>query len=165
MEKKDHLCWKNWKGPSTAMESDSIVEGLLYLETVHHIRCTRLVGDGDSNTIAKCRERISYGGRILKVECENHAVRRYGRAIQKLQGNTTRFSGPAGIKGRQLLKQKIMKLIKGARNAIKFNAINNHNQPQKETVSNLISDLQNVPNHVFGKHDNCGIFCKKKHRN
>ncbi|GFU63675.1 uncharacterized protein TNCV_3886981 [Trichonephila clavipes] len=54
-------------------------------ETVHHIRCTRLVGDGDSNTIAKCRERISYGGRILKVECANHAVRRYGRAIQKLQ--------------------------------------------------------------------------------
>ncbi|GFU65287.1 yqaJ domain-containing protein [Trichonephila clavipes] len=157
MEKKDHLFWKNWKGPSTAMESDSIVEGLLYLETVRHIRCTRLVGDGDSNTIAKCRERISYGGRILKVECANHAVRRY---IHKLQGNTTRFSGPAGIKGRQLLKQKIMKLIKGARNAIKSNAINNHNQPQKETVSNLISDLRNIPNHVFGKHDNCGIFCK-----
>ncbi|GFY10133.1 yqaJ domain-containing protein [Trichonephila clavipes] len=148
MEKKDHLCWKNWKGPSTAVEGDSIVEGLLYLETVHHIRCTRLVGDGDSNTIAKCRERISYGGRILKVECANHAVRRYGRAIQKLQGNTTRFSGPAGIKGRQLLKQKIMKLIKGAHNAIKSNAINNHNQPQRETVSNLISNLRNVPNHV-----------------
>ncbi|GFT44591.1 uncharacterized protein TNCV_2808251 [Trichonephila clavipes] len=76
----DHLCWK---GPSTAMESDSIVEGLLYLETVHLIRCTRLVGDGDSNIIAKCRERISYGGRILKVECANHAVRRYGRAAGK----------------------------------------------------------------------------------
>ncbi|GFR01566.1 uncharacterized protein TNCT_545451 [Trichonephila clavata] len=58
MEKKDYLCWKNWKGPSTAMESDCIVEGLLYLETVHHIRCTRLVGDGDSNTIAKCREKF-----------------------------------------------------------------------------------------------------------
>ncbi|GFQ67039.1 yqaJ domain-containing protein [Trichonephila clavata] len=161
MEKKDHLCWKNWKGPSTAMESDCIVEGLLYLETVHHIRCTRLVGDGDSNTIAKCREKISYGGRILKVECANHAVRRYGRAIQKLQGNTTRFSGPTGIKGRQLLKQKLMKLVKGARNAIKSNAINNHNQPLKEAVSKLISDLRNVPNHVFGKHENCGIFCKR----
>ncbi|GFT72791.1 uncharacterized protein TNCV_406821 [Trichonephila clavipes] len=127
-------------------------------ETVHHIRCTRLVGDDDSNTIAKCRERISYGGRILKVECANHAVRRYDRAIQKLQGNTTRFSG---IKGQQLFKQKIMKLIKGARNAIKSNTINNHNQPQRETVSNLISDLRSVPNHVFGKHDNCGFFCKK----
>ncbi|GFX47936.1 transposable element Tcb2 transposase [Trichonephila clavipes] len=131
--------------------------------TVHHIRCTRLVGDGDSNTIAKCRERISYGGRILKVECANHAVRRYGRAIHKLQGNTTRFSGPAGIKGRQLLKQKIMKLIKGVRNAIKSNAINNHNQPQKETVSNLISDLRNVPNHVFGSPVVC-VPLTRQHR-
>ncbi|GFR31483.1 yqaJ domain-containing protein [Trichonephila clavata] len=54
-----------------------------------------------------------------------------------------------------------MKLVKGARNAIKSNAINNHNQPHKEAVLKLISDLRNVPNHVFGKHENCGIFCKR----
>ncbi|GFT39099.1 yqaJ domain-containing protein [Nephila pilipes] len=162
MERKDHVCWKNWSGPSTAMESDAVVEGLIYLENVHHIRCTRLVGDGDANTIAKCKERVSYGGRILKVECANHAVRRYGRAIQKLQGNTSRFSGQTGIKARKLLKQKIMKLIIGARNVIKVNAINHHNQPEKEKIKNLISDFRNVPNHVFGKHDNCGDFCKRK---
>ncbi|GFU23841.1 yqaJ domain-containing protein [Nephila pilipes] len=101
------------------MESDAVVEGLLYLKNVHHIRCTRLVGDGDANIIAKCKERVPYGGRILKVECANHAVRRYGRAIQKLQGNTTHFSGQTGIKARKLLKQKMMKLIIGARNVIK----------------------------------------------
>ncbi|GFS58705.1 uncharacterized protein NPIL_186791 [Nephila pilipes] len=132
MERKDHVCWKNWSGPSTAMESDAVVEGLLYLENVHHIRCTRLVGDGDADTIAKCKERVPYGGRILKIECANHAVRRYDRAIQKLQGNTSRFSGQTGIKARKLLKQKMMKLIIGARNVIKVNAINHHNQPAKE---------------------------------
>ncbi|GFT88036.1 uncharacterized protein NPIL_18811 [Nephila pilipes] len=94
---KDHVCWKNWSGPSTAMESDAVVEELLYLEKVHHIRCTRLVGDGDANTIAKCKERVPYGGRILRVEWANHAVRRYGRTFQELLGNTTRFSGPIGI--------------------------------------------------------------------
>ncbi|GFT46171.1 yqaJ domain-containing protein [Nephila pilipes] len=125
MERKDHACWKNWRGPSTAVESDAVVEGLLYQENVHHIRCTRLVGDGDANTIAKCKERAPYGGRILKVECANHVVRSYGRAIQKLQlGNTTRFSGQTGIKARKLLKQKMMKLIIGARNVIK-NTLNN----------------------------------------
>ncbi|GFQ91032.1 uncharacterized protein TNCT_626611 [Trichonephila clavata] len=119
-------------------------------------------GDGDSNTIAKCMEIISYGGRIFKVESANHAVRRSGTTIQKLQGNTTRFSSPADIKEQKLLKQKIMKLIKRTLNAFKSNDINNHNQPRKEIVSNLISDLRNVPNHVFGKHYNCGIFCKRK---
>ncbi|GBM18150.1 hypothetical protein AVEN_75556-1, partial [Araneus ventricosus] len=72
-KERKHACWKNWNGSSTAMESDAIVEGLLYLESTHGIRCTRMIGDGDSNTIIKCKERVSYGGRILKVECANHA--------------------------------------------------------------------------------------------
>ncbi|GFU02850.1 uncharacterized protein NPIL_515811 [Nephila pilipes] len=58
MERKDHMCWENWSAPSIAMESDAVVEGLLYLENVHLIRCTRLVRDGDANTIAKCKERV-----------------------------------------------------------------------------------------------------------
>ncbi|GFU15534.1 uncharacterized protein TNCV_2772761 [Trichonephila clavipes] len=82
-------------------------------ETVHHIRCTRLVGDDDSNTIAKCRERISYGGRILKVECANHAVRRYDRAIQKLQGNTTRFSESACRKKSTPCSKLVIRIVYG----------------------------------------------------
>ncbi|GBL72220.1 hypothetical protein AVEN_115193-1 [Araneus ventricosus] len=65
------------------MESDAIVEGLLYLESTHGIRCTRAVGNGDSNTIGKCKERVSYGGRMMKVDCANNAVRRYEKTVQK----------------------------------------------------------------------------------
>lgn len=35
---KKHVCLKNWSGPSTAMESDIIVEGLKYLEDNYKIR-------------------------------------------------------------------------------------------------------------------------------
>ncbi|GFU31448.1 yqaJ domain-containing protein [Nephila pilipes] len=123
MERKDPVCWKNWSGPSTAMESDAVVEGLLYLENVHHIRCTRLVGDGDANTIAKCKERVPYGGRILKVECANHAVRRYGRAIQKLQGNTSRFSGQTGLL--HAIQYEIGRTLVACSNTLIWNATNN----------------------------------------
>lgn len=46
---KEHVCSKNWKGPSTAIESDIIVEGMNYLEKVHNIRCIKIIGDGDTN--------------------------------------------------------------------------------------------------------------------
>lgn len=53
IQPKDHVCFKNWSGPSTAMEADIIVEGMRYLEECHGIRCLRLIGDGDSSTMAK----------------------------------------------------------------------------------------------------------------
>ncbi|XP_035211259.1 uncharacterized protein LOC118185503 [Stegodyphus dumicola] len=56
------------------------------------------LGDGDANTMMKVREKVSYGGRVLKVECANHAVRRYGRALEKLIRSSIRFSGANGIK-------------------------------------------------------------------
>ncbi|GFR09305.1 uncharacterized protein TNCT_24351 [Trichonephila clavata] len=99
---KNHICYKNWNGSSTGMESDIIVEGVQFLETVHHIRCTRIVADGDSNIISSIQEKISYGGRVLKVECANHAVRRFGRALDKLQRDTKRFSGKKGIEARKV---------------------------------------------------------------
>ena len=82
---KEHICTKNWKGPSTAMESDIIVQGLNYLEKVHNIRCIKIIGDGDTNLMKKVKEEVSYGKQVKKIECANHAVRRYFRALEKLQ--------------------------------------------------------------------------------
>lgn len=73
---KDQICSKNWTGPSTAMESDIIVEGLKHLEEVHCVRCSKLIGDGDTNLMTKVQQNVSFGGRIMKVECANYAVRR-----------------------------------------------------------------------------------------
>ncbi|CAL1267437.1 unnamed protein product [Larinioides sclopetarius] len=56
----------------------------------------------------------------------------------------------------------MMRLIKGARNVIKGNSVKNHNEPQKKAVLNLIENLRNLPNHVFGEHNKCKETCERK---
>ena len=58
---KEHVCYKNWNNSSTAMESDIIVEGLNYLKDTYNIKCLRLIGDSDSKTMSRIREKVSYG--------------------------------------------------------------------------------------------------------
>lgn len=159
---KEHICSKNWTGPSTAMESDIIIEGLKYLEKVHNIRCTRLIGDGDTNLMKKIKENVSFGGRVLKVECANHAVRRYFRALERIQKNSSKFCGVKGIRARKFLLSRMSRLILGARAAIKQNAASNLQEPNKDKVDKLAVALLNGPAHVFGKHDACTDFCSRK---
>lgn len=159
---KQHLCFKNWDGSSTAMESDIIVEGMRYLEEMHGVRCTRLIGDGDSNTMALIQKKIPYGKNVLKVECANHAVRRYLRNLQRIQKATLKYPGPNGSNARKKLKVLIPRLVKAARTAIKRHAIANHHEDNTEAKQNLVKELQNAPLHVFGKHEKCGDFCKSK---
>ncbi|XP_042912555.1 uncharacterized protein [Parasteatoda tepidariorum] len=162
IEAKPHFCWRNWSGASTAMESDVIVEGLQYLETIHCIRCIQLIGDGDSNTMTKIREEVSYGNKVKKIECANHAIRRYRRALTKLQTDASKFNGNSGIQARKLLKQKLTRLVTGARVSIKMHNVHSHQNFSSEAIAKLSAELKNGPSHVFGKHDNCEEFCSRK---
>lgn len=159
---KKHVCSKNWSGPSTAMESDIIVEGMKYLEENHNIRCTKVIGDGDTNLMSNIQDSVSYGRWVKKIECANHAVRRYFRALEKLQKNALKFSGKKGVMARKVLLGRMSRLVKGAREAIKNNASPNLSKPNENNIQNLISEILNGPAHVFGKHQNCGTFCKRK---
>lgn len=40
----DHLCFKNWNGPSTAMEADIIVEGFKQSVEMHNLIYSHLIG-------------------------------------------------------------------------------------------------------------------------
>lgn len=162
IEPKEHLCFKNWSGASTAMEADIVVEGLKYLEDFHKVRCTRLVGDGDSSTMTKVRQQVPYGRKVVKVECANHAVRRYSKALQKLSADTKSFRGREGIIGRKHLHNRTIRLATGARAAIKNHAIPFNTTATPEDVENLKKELRNGPSHVFGRHINCGSFCTRK---
>ncbi|GBM79707.1 hypothetical protein AVEN_138720-1 [Araneus ventricosus] len=146
---KTHVCHKNWDAYSTSMESNIIVEGMKYLESIHNIRCTRVVGDGDSNIIKRIKDEIGYGNRVLKVECANHAVRRYSRALEKLQRDTRRFSGKSGVRVRNILKQNIGKLAQGARALIKKHAILFQSEPSQTAIQELVSNFRNFPRLVF----------------
>ena len=46
---KNHLCFKNWNGSSTSMESDIILEGFKQSMTMHGLKYGFLVADGDSS--------------------------------------------------------------------------------------------------------------------
>ncbi|GBM36619.1 hypothetical protein AVEN_170785-1 [Araneus ventricosus] len=43
---KQHKCFKNWSGNSTAMESDIIVEGFCQSLKMYGIKFNRAIGDG-----------------------------------------------------------------------------------------------------------------------
>nr|CAI5867271.1 unnamed protein product [Callosobruchus analis] len=74
--------------------------------------------------------------------------------LHKLGSNTT-----IPLEKRKLLTDKtngisrIKRLVKGVRTAIKRNVGN---------PNSLRCEVSNIPNHVFGRHANCGSFCDKK---
>ena len=51
MSPKEHTCFKNWYGSSSAMESDWLVEGFRAAEVMHGLRYTHVIGDVDSSNI------------------------------------------------------------------------------------------------------------------
>lgn len=149
---KKHTCYKNWEGSSTGMESDVIVEGLNYLNEVNNVKCSRIVGDGDSNTMTKIKQKVPYGRSVLKIECVNHAVRRFRRALERLHLSCKR----------KMLKEKIPLLVNTSRSIIKFYSVQPHIEPTKELIKEFIDELHNIPDHISGKHSNCGNYCKSK---
>lgn len=66
-EPKEHQCNSNYKGPSTGMESDLILEGFQKSEAEYGIRYGKLVGDGDSHTFKKLTDSRIYRN-PLKIE-------------------------------------------------------------------------------------------------
>ncbi|KAF0705631.1 Uncharacterized protein FWK35_00033523, partial [Aphis craccivora] len=57
----DHLCFKNWSAPSTAMEADIIVEGFKQSVSMHNLIYSQLIGDGDSSVMKRLRIEKPYG--------------------------------------------------------------------------------------------------------
>jgi hypothetical protein len=45
MDPKEHICFKNWNLPSTAMEADIIVEGFKKSIDMHNLIYSRLIGN------------------------------------------------------------------------------------------------------------------------
>lgn len=145
-----HNCNRNYRGPSTGMEHSILVEGVRQLYHLHGVWCKYVIGDGDSNTFQKLRERTPRGCEMIKMECANHITRNYTGKLHKLTSDIS-FSSES----RKLLKSVIPRLTKAVRGAIRQNAGLN--------VSQLRDDLRNGPFHVFGDHDRCRYeYCVRK---
>ncbi|KAJ8916477.1 hypothetical protein NQ315_014696, partial [Exocentrus adspersus] len=60
-ESRKHICYKNWKGSSTAMEADIVVEGFNDSIITHDLKYKYFIADGDSTVFSKIKQNVSYG--------------------------------------------------------------------------------------------------------
>lgn len=151
-KKKDHACYKNFTGASTAMEQEILVQGFRDSEVMHGLRYKYIVGDGDSSTYIKIQQNVHYGRQVVKLECANHAVKNYTGKLHKIAKDTAH-----PLSGRKLLSQLIPRLTRAARCAITNAGCGDHNSEM------LREDLRNGPFHVFGDHSNCrNTYCTRK---
>nr|CAH7733841.1 unnamed protein product [Callosobruchus chinensis] len=142
---KSHHCFKNWDGSSAAMEADIIVQGFQESEQTHGLKYLKFIADGDSSVHAKIKREVSYGQSVMKIECVNHSVKNYGKALYTIKGDTR-----VNVAGRKMLTaEKIKSLQAAAMKAIYVNA--------KEDVENLKTDLKCSLKHTFGDHSECSI--------
>lgn len=110
----NHLCFKNWSGSSSSMETDIIVEGFQKAESQHGVRYLCFVGDGDSSVYADLVAKVPvWGYAIKKMECANHATKCYRSSLEKLAQDNSAYKG----KGK-LTEGMKKRLTKAARCAI-----------------------------------------------
>ena len=140
------------------METDIILKGFLHSEEQHGLRYTEFIGDGDSSVFPALISGVPYGHYIKKVECANHAVKCYRRALENL------INDKPSYKGRGKLTQTMRKkLTKAARSAI---IMRSQEADKVQAVKKLQQDLLNSPLHCFGSHSNCSPdFCKTAKQN
>lgn len=78
-------CYKNWTESSSAMETESILEGFRQSEQVHGLRYISFIGDGESSVYPTLLPEVpNYGRAIKKLECANHACKCYRSVLEKL---------------------------------------------------------------------------------
>ena len=150
---KEHACFKNWHDNSSAMETDTILEGFKQAEKDHGVRYTRFMEDGDNSVYPTLIAEVPGWGRaIQKVECGNHACKCYRGSLEKLVQQSPTYKSRGGLTGK--MRQC---LTSAARCAIKMHS----EEPNKtEALKKLQADLQNGLYHCFRMHDNCSPdFC------
>ncbi|KAG0416068.1 hypothetical protein HPB47_006744 [Ixodes persulcatus] len=148
---RNHACFKNWDGPSTAMESDIIAEGFRKSREMHGLEYRRVVGDGDSNVEKALKTSVDYGRMITKVACVNHVIKNYTKSLYAI-----RSSGQSHAK--HLTNVKIGRLAAAAKGAVSAS------HALKQTTQELASSLRNGPRHVFGTHNNCSPHYCQQHQ-
>ncbi|KAB0802471.1 hypothetical protein PPYR_04657 [Photinus pyralis] len=144
-----HVCYKNWSGSSSSMEADIVVEGFCRSQEMHGIRYKYFIADEDSSVYAKIRAKVPYGEQVQKVECTNHVIKNFGKALRFIKNDKN-----VHLQARKLLTGKIIEeLGNRVQNAIYDNALGD--------VESLKADVVNSPYHVFKDHRSCrDIYCE-----
>lgn len=153
----DHICFKNYTGSSSGMESTALVEGFKTSVETHGLIYSKLIADGDASTYSKIEKAKPYGNLLVeKIECTNHLLRNYCTKLDDLTRNT-RYP----LKYRKAVQNNILRLRRSVTGAVKH-IRDQENKSFQQKVVELKQDLLNAPHHVFGNHSSCKLYyCKK----
>lgn len=86
---KQHICNRNFTGPSTGIDSQLLLEAFKSSEKCHGVRYHKLIADGDSKTYKVIDEAKIYRNPTLKVEkieCILHLYRCAMGLLLKVKG-------------------------------------------------------------------------------
>ncbi|ODM89855.1 hypothetical protein Ocin01_16827 [Orchesella cincta] len=156
-----HTCFKNWAGPSTAMEAGIIHEGFSKSIQQHGLVYAYFVADGDSTTYCRIKD-VYVGITVQKIECINHVLRNLNTKLRNIASNA--------VKRRYISKEE--RSLPRAKSRFKriglavqsacryYKDLGNWECNWKD----LREDIRNVPYHIFGRHTNCKSYfqCSKK---
>lgn len=150
---REHVCYKNFDGASTAMESQIISEGFKQSIEMHGLIYARLIADGDSSTYAKIINARPYPGiTVSKIYCRNHLLRNYCNKLHQLTSDT-HFN----VTDRKYLtQQKILRSRKYVCDAIKLHK-------ESQNTNGLYEDINTSIDHAFNSHEKCNQLLCKKH--
>lgn len=151
-EPKEHICFKNYNGPSTGMESTILVEGFKKSIEQHGLIYGRLISDGDASTYSKILEARPYQNKTVeKIECRNHVLRNMCNKLQALSTETKYL-----LKHRKSVTKKAILAIR----CTIVKAIKKHKN--NSDVELLFAEILQSHMHAFGNHANCkAYFCTK----
>ncbi|XP_028168468.1 uncharacterized protein LOC114358650 [Ostrinia furnacalis] len=151
---KTHKCYKNYSGPSTAMESEILVEGFKCSIDMHNLIYARMVSDGDSSTYAKLLKSRPYPHvTIEKLECRNHILRNLCNKLTALQTDTKYLCRLRKI----VTTKRIMILRKTIRIIIRAHKGKTESE-RRCNIEPLYNDLMLAHTHAFDDHTKCKPF-------
>lgn len=117
-----HLCTKNFTGPSSEMEWETILDGFKSSVELYNLRYMKVISDGDSSTYSKLLEHKPYGDR--HIENIETAVKGCPRGLNKH------------------VVDNLERIRKDVCSAVQFRKKENTSEDEK--ISLLKSDLNNV---------------------
>ncbi|XP_063892162.1 uncharacterized protein LOC135116586 [Helicoverpa armigera] len=113
---RKHACFKNFQGPSTAIEAVVITEGFKKSIGMHGLIYHQFIADGDSSTYASIRNARPYDNiTVGKIECKNHLLRNYCKGLLAICSNTSFH-----IRGRKILKENYLRIRWGIDSSVKY---------------------------------------------
>ncbi|XP_066593220.1 uncharacterized protein [Prorops nasuta] len=140
---EDHNCRLNFSGSAKAMEADvaaTIVQSSESMKSAN-VKLGVFIGDEDASTLAAIN-RIS-SSEIIKWSDTNHVKACFSRALYRL-----------ATKHKELSRNSYQ-AVKYIKRNFSYAVHQNKKNPDSLKLA-----FQNLPAHVFNKHDSCGSWCK-----